>query len=99
MTASIFIITIIYLAERTSKNKEYKIMVFQEIVDFVRVLSVEEQDNLIKLIHQQREQQCGDKFWEGLQKFRTTLEREEITFDDDDFADLRDRTPGREIIL
>jgi cysteinyl-tRNA synthetase len=74
-------------------------MVFKEIVDSVRGLSVEEQDNLIKLIHQQREQQRGDKFWEGLQKFRTTLKREEITFDDDDFADLRDRTPGREITL
>ena len=38
-------------------------MVFQEIVDFVRVLSVEEQDNLIALIHKQREQQRGNKFW------------------------------------
>ncbi len=74
-------------------------MVFQEIVDSVRVLSVEEQDNLIALIHQQREQQHGNKFWAGLQKFRATLEREDIFFDDDDFADLRDRTPGREIIL
>jgi cysteinyl-tRNA synthetase len=74
-------------------------MVFQEIVDSVRVLSVEEQDNLIELIHQQREQQRGNKFWSGLQKFRATLEREDIFFDDDDFADLRDRTPGREIIL
>jgi cysteinyl-tRNA synthetase len=74
-------------------------MVFQEIVDSVRVLSIEEQDNLIKLIYQQREQQRGNKFWEGLQKFRTILEREEIIFDDDDFADLRDRTPGREITL
>jgi cysteinyl-tRNA synthetase len=74
-------------------------MVFQEIVDSVRVLSVEEQDNLIALIHQQREQQRGNKFWAGLQKFRATLEREDIFFDDDDFADLRDRTPGREITL
>ena len=74
-------------------------MVFQEIVDSVRVLSVEEQDNLIALIHQQREQQRGNKFWEGLQNFRSMLEREEIIFDDDDFADLRDRTSGREITL
>ena len=74
-------------------------MVFQEIVNFVRVLSVEEQDNLIALIHKQREQQRGNKFWEGFQKFRATLEREEILFDDDDFANLRDRTPGREINL
>jgi hypothetical protein len=74
-------------------------MIFQEIVDSVRVLSIEEQDSLIALIHQQREQQRGDKFWKGLQRFRATLERDEIFFDDGDFADLRDRTPGREIIL
>jgi cysteinyl-tRNA synthetase len=74
-------------------------MVFQEIVDSVRVLSIEEQDNLIALIHQQREQQRGDKFWAGLQKFRAALARDEIYFDDGDFVNLRDRTPGREIIL
>jgi hypothetical protein len=74
-------------------------MVFQEIVDSVQLLSVEEQDHLIALIHQQREEQCGNKFWAGLQKFRATLERDEIFFDDADFADLRDRTPGREITL
>ena len=34
-------------------------MVFQEIVDSVQALSVEEQDNLIELIRQQREQQHG----------------------------------------
>ncbi|WP_373544356.1 hypothetical protein [Chamaesiphon sp.] len=74
-------------------------MVFQEIVDSVRALSVEEQDNLIELIRQQRERQNGGKFWEGFQKMRATLEREEISFDDNDFADLRDRSPGREVNL
>jgi cysteinyl-tRNA synthetase len=74
-------------------------MVFQEIVDSVIALSVEEQDNLIELIRQQREQQHGKKFWEGFKKLRTTMEREGISFDDDDFADLRDRSPGREINL
>jgi cysteinyl-tRNA synthetase len=74
-------------------------MVFQEIVDSVRALSVQEQDNLIELIRQQREQQRGNKFWEGLQELRATLEREEIFFDDDDFANLRDRSPGREVNL
>jgi hypothetical protein len=34
-----------------------------------------------------------------LQKFRAALARDEIYFDDGDFANLRDRTPGREIIL
>nr|WP_245893971.1 hypothetical protein [Chamaesiphon polymorphus] len=74
-------------------------MVFQEIVDRVRALSVEEQDNLIELIRQQREEQRGKKFWDGFQKLRATLEREGISFNDEDFADLRDRSPGREINL
>jgi cysteinyl-tRNA synthetase len=74
-------------------------MIFQEIVDSVRSLSVEEQDKLIELIQQQREQQQGQKFWDGFKELRSTLEREEISFDDDDFADLRDRSPGREVDL
>jgi hypothetical protein len=68
-------------------------MVFQEIVDSVQALSIQEQDRLIELIHQQREQQHGNNFWEGLQKLRATIEQEQISFDDDDFADLRDRSP------
>jgi cysteinyl-tRNA synthetase len=74
-------------------------MVFQEIVDSVRALSAPEQDRLIELIYQQREAQRGNKFWQGFQQFRATLDRERIFFDDDDFADLRDRSPGREITL
>jgi cysteinyl-tRNA synthetase len=74
-------------------------MVFQEIVDSVRALSIQEQDNLIELIRQQRSEQQGNKFWEGLQELRATLAREEISFDDDDFANLRDRSPGREVNL
>ena len=74
-------------------------MVFQEIVDSVQALSVEEQDNLIELIRQQREQQHGKKFWDGFHELRATLAREETSFDDNDFADLRDRSPGREINL
>jgi cysteinyl-tRNA synthetase len=74
-------------------------MVFQEIVDSVRALSIEEQDNLIELIHQQREQQHGNKFWEGFKELRATMEQEGISFNDEDFADLRDRSPGREVNL
>ncbi len=74
-------------------------MVFQEIVDSVRALSVEEQDNLIELIRQQREKQQGNKFWEGLQRMRAILEKEGIFADEDDFANLRDRSPGREVNL
>jgi cysteinyl-tRNA synthetase len=67
-------------------------MVFQEIVDSVRALSIQEQDKLIELIRQQRSEQQGNKFWEGLQELRATLAREEISFDDDDLANLRDRS-------
>jgi cysteinyl-tRNA synthetase len=74
-------------------------MVFQEIVDSVQALSIQEQDRLIELIHQQRKQQRGNELWEGLQKLRATIEQEQITFNDDDFADLRDRSPGREVNL
>jgi hypothetical protein len=41
----------------------------------------------------------GNGFWNGLQELRATIEREGIIFDDEDFADLRDRSPGREVNL
>jgi hypothetical protein len=74
-------------------------MVFQEIVDSVQSLSIKEQDSLIELIHRQREQQRGQDLWNDLQKFRAILEQEEIFCDEDDFSNLRDRTPGREVNL
>lgn len=72
-------------------------MVFQEIVDSVRALSIQDQDNLIELIRQQREQPQGNELWNSLQKMRSILEEEGIFADEDDFANLRDRSPGREI--
>jgi hypothetical protein len=67
-------------------------MVFQEIVDSVRALSIQEQDNLIELIRQQRsEQQQGNELWNSLQQMRSILEEEGIFADEDDFANLRDR--------
>jgi hypothetical protein len=74
-------------------------MVFQEIVDSVRSLSIEQQDRLIELIHRQREEQGGNDIWSDLQKFRTILEKEGIFADEHDFSNLRDRTPGREVNL
>ncbi len=38
-------------------------------------------------------------FWKKLQEFRLTIQNEGINFTDEDFADLRDRSEGREIIL
>ncbi|AFY92198.1 hypothetical protein [Chamaesiphon minutus] len=74
-------------------------MVFQEIVDSVIALSVEEQDNLIELIRQQREEQRGNELWHSLQRMRAILEEEGVFADEDDFANLRDRSPGREVNL
>ena len=47
----------------------------------------------------EEEQTKSEGFWEGLQEFRRTIEREGIIFTDEDFADLRDRSVGREIDL
>jgi hypothetical protein len=66
-------------------------MVFQEIVDSVQALSIEEQDKLIELIRQQRKQQGGNEFWNSLQRIRAMLEEEGVFADEDDFANLRDR--------
>jgi hypothetical protein len=41
----------------------------------------------------------GETFWEMTLRFRERIEREGIEFTDADFADLRDRSPGREIEL
>lgn len=45
------------------------------------------------------EQEAEETFWQGVLKFRERIEREGIEFTDEDFADLRDRSPGREIEL
>ncbi|NEO86100.1 MAG: hypothetical protein F6J87_17870 [Spirulina sp. SIO3F2] len=44
-------------------------------------------------------QEIGETFWQGVLKFRERIEREGIEFTDEDFADLRDRSPGREVNL
>jgi Ulp1 family protease len=40
-----------------------------------------------------------ETFWEMTLRFRERMEREGIEFTDEDFADLRDRSPGREVKL
>ena len=46
-----------------------------------------------------QEESKGNTFWDGLLHFRQIIESEELIFTDDDFANLRDRTMGREIEL
>lgn len=46
-----------------------------------------------------KEGQPKSDFWKGLQKFRLTIQNEGMDFTNEDFADLRDRIVGREIII
>lgn len=38
-----------------------------------------------------------ETFWEMTLRFRQRMEAEGIEFNDDDFANLRDKSPGREV--
>jgi antitoxin ParD1/3/4 len=40
-----------------------------------------------------------NNFWEALQECRKIMESENIVFTDDDFANLRDKSTGREVNL
>lgn len=87
----------------------------EKIIESIETLSIEEQDDLLALIIKrkiakrrneiaknetnfEREQTAGN-FWDALQNFRAKLERENIVFNDEDFADLRDKSPGKEVEL
>lgn len=87
----------------------------EKIIESIETLSLEEQDDLLALIIKRRiakrrheiarnetnfklEQKVGD-FWDALQSFRAKLESERIVFNDEDFANLRDKSPGREVEL
>ena len=74
-------------------------MNLQEIINYIESLPTEERDYLFEFLRQKKEESRGDKFWAGLQKFRKVIQSEGIIFTDDDFADLRDRSVGREIDL
>lgn len=85
-------------------------MTLQEIIKSLDDLSVEDKTSLLNVLESQLSQikeqveekplqNKGDSFWEGVLRFRETIEREGIEFTDEDFANLRDRSPGREIDL
>jgi hypothetical protein len=74
-------------------------MTLQEIINSIENLPKEEQDYLFEFLRKKKEESRGDNFWQGLQKFRNAIQSEEIIFTDDDFAELRDRSVGREIDL
>jgi hypothetical protein len=74
-------------------------MTLQEIINSINNLPTEEQDYLFEFLRQKKEESRGENFWEGLQKFRNIIESERIIFSDEDFADLRDYSIGKEIEL
>jgi hypothetical protein len=74
-------------------------MTLQEIINSIESLPTEERDYLFEFLRKKKEESRGDNFWQGLQKFRSAIQSKGIIFTDDDFADLRDRSVGREIDL
>ncbi|MBP0030708.1 hypothetical protein [Roseofilum sp. Guam] len=78
-------------------------MTLQEMIQGLDELSQEEQVSLFSVLQKRLEEreltQAGDTFWNGVLRFRQAIEEEELVFTDEDFADLRDRTPGREVEL
>ncbi len=85
-------------------------MTLQEIIQSLDDLPMQDQTSLLNVLHLRLDsiesknsvqpvQSDGNSFWEGVLRFRETIEREGIEFTDEDFADLRDRSPGREIEL
>ncbi|WP_008309053.1 hypothetical protein [Leptolyngbya sp. PCC 6406] len=83
-------------------------MTLQEILHAVDELSVDEQTFLLSALQlklsettqqDQIDENRGEDFWQGILHFRAAIEREGIEFTDEDFSNLRDRSPGREIEL
>ena len=76
-----------------------------EMVKSFENLSEDEQDYLLNILVQKRKYQQNidstnpESFWQMTLRFREQMEREDIVFTDEDFADLRDRSPGREVNL
>ncbi|MEY3303476.1 MAG: hypothetical protein ACK5C4_11200 [Pseudanabaena sp.] len=78
----------------------------QQVLRFVEFLTFElgdrrinQESESLKEDQQKKEGQQKSDFWKGLQKFRLTIQNEGMEFTNEDFADLRDRSVGREIIL
>jgi hypothetical protein len=74
-------------------------MTLQEIIKSLDSLSKDDEALLWTILSQRQAKVNGNKFWESLQECRQIIETEQIVFTDDDFANLRDKSPGREVIL
>ena len=72
----------------------------QQVLRFIEFLAFELGDRQVNQESENvKEGQQKSVFWKGLQKFRLTIQNEGVGFTNEDFADLRDRSVGREIIL
>jgi hypothetical protein len=85
-------------------------MTLQEIITSLDDLSVEDKTSLFNVLESQLSQikeqgqiqtfhPNGETFWEMTLRFRERMEQEGIEFTEEDFANLRDRSPGREVEL
>ena len=85
-------------------------MTLQEMIKSLDELSREEQASLFDVLRQRllqvkveeqgkKIENQGETFWELTLRFRERMEREGIEFTDEDFADLRDKSPGKEVLL
>jgi len=62
-----------------------------------RTLEEEITSILEDVAEKEGEQTSSEGFWDMTLQFRERMQQENITFDDADFADLRDRSVGREV--
>ena len=92
------------LEKAVSTMQQLPIEKQQEVLTFIELLAFEMGDrqvnqNIKNQVSTQQQEAKGNDFWRGLQKFRLTIENESLNFSDDDFAGLRDRNVGREVVL
>ena len=85
-------------------------MTLQEIIQSLDDLPMQDQTSLFNVLRSRLDsiaatesdeqlERRGENFWEMTLRFRERIEREGLVFTDEDFAGLRDQSPGREVEL
>jgi hypothetical protein len=92
------------LERAVSKMQQLPIDKQQEALSFIEFLAFKLGDRQVRevpktLTTTKHLKPKETNFWNALQKFRLTIENEGFNFGDEDFAGLRDRSVGQEIIL
>jgi len=62
-----------------------------------RTLEEEITSILEDVAEKEEEPKSSEGFWDMTLQFRERMQQENITFDDADFADIRDRSVGRDV--